>query len=609
MAFSRNALFLTAMATAALPITAAAQTAPAMPPSPPTREELQRPVAPSRPVDGASRITVRDDVERAPCPLADPRFADVRITITDAQFDGLQVVAPETLRPTWAEFVGQSVPVATVCEIRDRAATQLRRQGYLAAVQVPPQRIEENGVVRFDVLMAKLVRIQVRGNAGRAEQVIARQLAKLQDQPAFNTNDAERYLLLLQDIPGYDARLTLRPAGTRPGEVIGEVTVTYTPIEIEASVQNFGTREVGRFGGLIRARLNGLTGMADTTTLAYFNTAEWSEQHVLQASHSFRLGEEGLTLGGDVTYAWTRPEVGGGDPFRTRTLIATLRAAYPLERSQTRNLTLAGGLDLANQKVRFNETPISEDRIRVLFARLDFETIDRQSMSSIQGYSAAEPRWRLGGSVELRQGLSLFDASDACPRASAPVFTNCTGLLLSRPEGDPTAFVARAALYGEFRPSPGITLSLAPRAQYAPNPLLAFEEFSVGNYTVGRGYDPGTLTGDSGIGVQAEVRLGSLIPRRIDGWALQPFAFFDAARVWNQDSLSLYPIDPQSLYSAGGGLRARWGDHARIDAFAAAPLKGVAYFADPVFQSGQRRVKGDVRLLVSLTVRLFPWTR
>jgi hemolysin activation/secretion protein len=209
----------------------------------------------------------------------------------------------------------------------------------------------------------------------------------------------------------------------------------------------------------------------------------------------------------------------------------------------------------------------------------------------------------------LRHGVAALDASDPCPSAPAPVFALCPGLLLSRAEGDPTAFVARASAYGEFRPSPQLTFSVAPRAQYAPNPLLPFEEFSTGNYTVGRGYDPGALTGDSGIGVQAEVRVGSLVPRRVDGWAFQPFAFFDAARVWNEDKLSLYPRDPQSLYSAGGGLRARWGDPARLDAFLAAPLKSVAYFANPVTQTGLRRVKGDVRALVSLTVKLFPWTR
>jgi hemolysin activation/secretion protein len=501
------------------------------------------------------------------------------------------------------------VPIAAVCEIRDRAATILRRKGYLAAVQVPPQRIEENGTVRFDVLMARLVRVQVRGDAGRAEGVISRQLAKIEQQEVFNTYDAERYLLLVQDIPGYDARMTLRSAGTRPGEVIGEVSVTYTPVEVEAAIQNLGTSEVGRFGGLLRARLNGLTGLADTTTLAYYNTAEWEEQHVLQASHTFRLGDEGLTLGGDFTYAWTRPEVGAGDPFRIRTLIATLRASYPLRRSLSENLILGGGIDLSNHRIRFAGVPISEDKIRVLFARLDYDRIERSSMSSISGYSAAEPRWRLGGSIELRQGVSLLGASAPCPAAPAPVFANCPGLLLSRAEGDPTAFVARAAAYGEYRPTPKLALNLTTRAQYAPDPLLAFEEFSTGNYTVGRGYDPGSMTGDSGIGIHAELRVGSILPRKIDGMAFQPFVFFDAARVWNQDKRSLYPSDPQSLFSAGGGLRARWGNRARLDAFLAAPLKAVSYYADPVSQTGLARVKGDVRVLVSLTVNLFPWTR
>jgi hemolysin activation/secretion protein len=605
MAFSRSAFFLTAAAISALPGVAFAQAAP----SPPTREEIQRGQTTPALRESRPRLTVQDDIERAPCPLADPRFASISITVTGAEFDGLQVVAPEDLRSSWAEFAGQTVPVATVCEIRDRAATMLRRMGYLAAVEVPPQRIEQNGVIRFDVVMARLVDIKVHGDAGRAERIIARQLRKLQRQPVFNTHDAERYLLLVQDIPGYDAKLTLRPAGTRPGEVIGEVAVTYRPIEIEAAVQNLGSGEVGRFGGLLRARINGLTGLADTTTLAYYNTFDWSEQHVIQASHSFRAGDEGLTLGGDFTYAWTRPDVGAGDPFRTQTLIGTLRAAYPLKRSVATNLFLTGGLDLANQRVRFSGVPISQDKIRVAFARLDFDAIDPDSIGAANGYTPSEPRWHAGGSLEVRQGVSILGASHACPRAPAPVFAACPGLLLSRSEADPTAFVLRASAYGEFRPTPKITLSITPRAQYAPHPLLSFEEFSAGNYTVGRGYEPGTLTGDSGLGVQTELRLGSLVPRTIDGLAVQPFVFFDAARVWNQDRRSLYPRDPQSLYSAGGGLRAAWGDHARLDALLAAPLRGVEYFADPAAQTGLRRVKSDVRLLLSLTVKLLPWTR
>lgn len=596
MLLSRSACLLSVplLSTLALSVPALAQT----PPSPPTRDQIERGGVDRIDRDRRDRVTVEGDVERAPCPLADPRFAGVNVTLADVRFDGLSVVSPETLRPAWAEFTGRSVSVATLCEIRDRAATMLRRQGYLAAVQVPPQRIDDNGVARFDVLMAKLVRVQVRGHAGRAEAVIERQLRKLQDQPVFNTHEAERYLLLVQDIPGYDARLTLRPAGTRPGEVVGEVAVTYTPVEIDANIQNYGSRDVGRFGGMIRARFNGLTGMGDTSTLSYYTTADFQEQHVVQASHSFRAGSEGLTLGGDFTYAWTRPSLGPGADFRTRTLIATLRATYPVLRSQSANVYAGGGIDYADQDIRFGGVLLNRDKLRVLFARLDYDLIDPDSISSINGFSAREPRWRFGGSLEMRQGLSILGASKPC----GATFVNCLppNVGISRVEGDPTALVMRATAYGELRPSPGITLAVSPRVQWSHNPLLSFEEFSAGNYTIGRGYDPGTLTGDSGIGIQTELRVGSLVPRKIDGVAIEPFAFFDAAWAWNEDRLfAPYPRDPQRLFSAGAGLRAAWGDHARLDAVLAAPLRRTGLQAD----------KGDIRFLMSLTVKLLPWTR
>src|SRR3546814_1919176 len=68
------------------------------------------------------------------------------------------------------------------------------------------------------------------------------------------------------------------------------------------------------------------------------------------------------------------------------------------------------------------------------------------------------------------------------------------------------------------------------------DPLVAYEEFSGGNFTVGRGFDPGTVIGDSGVAVSTEARYGSFIPGNSKSFAVQPFVFFDAAWVWNKDS-------------------------------------------------------------------------
>ncbi|CAA9516667.1 MAG: Hemolysin activation/secretion protein associated with VreARI signalling system, partial [uncultured Sphingomonadaceae bacterium] len=247
-------------------------------------------------------------VERAPCALAGDAYRDITFTVNSVVFEELRGLPPEALRPAYQEYVGTTQPVAVICEIRDRAATILRNAGYVAAVEVPEQRIAD-GTVRFQVLMAKLVGVRVRGDAGRAERTIAAYLERLTDEEVFNRFTAERYLLLAGDLPGYDVRLALRSANANRGEVIGEVAVLRTPAEIDFNVQNFGSKDLGRWGGLLRGQFYGLTGLGDRTTIAFYSTADFQEQQTLQLGHDFRIGSEGLALSGQFTYAWAEPDL------------------------------------------------------------------------------------------------------------------------------------------------------------------------------------------------------------------------------------------------------------------------------------------------------------
>ena len=205
-----------------------------------------------------------------------------------AEFDGLQGLTRADLTPAFAEYVGRDVPISTVCEIRDRAATILRDAGYIAAVQVPEQRIA-SGVINFQVLMAHLTQVRVRGDASGAETVLAGYLRQLTKRPLFNRCEAERYLLLASDLPGYTVRLTLRPAEIAPGDVIGDVTVQRLPAYADFIVQNGGSHELGPWGGLIRAQVFGLTGLGDRTILSLFSTADFYEQQTIQLGHEMRL--------------------------------------------------------------------------------------------------------------------------------------------------------------------------------------------------------------------------------------------------------------------------------------------------------------------------------
>ena len=568
------------LAGAAQPLVA--QSAP--PRSAPTREEIERDQL--RPaVRPPTRLTVEGEIERAPCPLEAPAYKDIRFTLTDVVYSGLEGVTTAELVRVNADMIGKDLPIAAVCEIRDRAATLLRQRGYLAAVQVPPQEIE-NGIVRLDVLMARVVAVQVRGDAGRSERQLAGFLGALTRMPVFNEREAERYLLLARDLPGYDVRLTLRPAGTKLGEVIGEVTVLHTPIEVDANVQNYGAKDVGRWGGLVRAQFNGLTGLGDRTSIGFFATADFEEQKLLQLFHDFALGGEGLRIAGRLAYAWTRPS-GTALDLKSRTLLAGVEASFPFVRSQRTNIYGAAGFDYVDQDIDLLGQTTNRDHLRIAYLRLDVDTIDAGSLGRRPGFSAINPRWRLAASLEARQGLDIFGATDPC--------LTCF-IQPSRIPGTATGTLIRGSGIAELRPVPNIAFALIPRAQYSFDPLFSFEEFSAGNYTVGRGYDPGTLTGDSGVGVSAEVRIGTGFPRAGRDFALQPYAFFDSAWVWNKDDQIR---GSEKLRSVGGGVRLAFRDRFRLDASLAVPLK----------RAGLQNERGETRLLISFTTRLLPWTR
>ena len=480
---------------AAIPSSLGAQSTPQA--VPPTREEVTRPVAPLPAPQ--SRLEVEGGIERAPCALDGPEFRSIHFVLRGAEFDGLQGLTRAQLAATYAPFMGRDVPISTVCEIRDRAATILRDAGYIAAVQVPEQRITD-GIVRFQVLMAHLTQVRVRGEATGAETVLASYLNQLTKRPLFNRYEAERYLLLASDLPGYTVRLTLRPAGTAPGDVIGDVTVQRLPAYADFIVQNGGSKALGRWGGLLRGQVFGLTGLGDRTSLSLFSTSDFHEQQTIQVGHDMRLGPQGLSLAGTFTYAWARPAVPDAHVL-AKTLFGTVELAYPFVRRQSQTIRGSIGMDILNQDVWLDRVKLTSDRLRVGFLRLG---VDAVATNFRQGYTAAEPPWHFTSLIELRQGFHGLGATGDC----GPAGINCLGpgdIPPSRIEGRSDATVIRFTGYGEYRPIPRLTFALGARGQYAWKPLLSFEEFSAGNYTVGRGYDPGALLGDRGFGTQAEI--------------------------------------------------------------------------------------------------------
>ena len=541
----------------------------------PTPEQIERP----RP-DPARTSTVRIDssggIERQPCPLAD---SDLILNVASIRFvtPSGEPLAPEiahSLQGISAESGPR--PISVLCDLRDRANAALRADGWVASVQIPPQQITGEEV-RLVVVTAKIVELRIRGSAGPYQDLLRSRVEALRRMAPLNERDAERLLLLTGDMPGLDIAMSLSPAGTAPGEVIGELNVSFHRYALLFNTQNYNSRLVGRETAYVGAEVYGLTGRGDVTYLGVSSTYDLEEQIIVQGGHVMTLNNAGTTLGARATYAWSRPDLGALD-YRTETIVGGLDLVHPLARSVGVDAAAYAGFDYIDQETKVYSggaaLPLTEDRLRVLFAGVEGEWRE----PDFGGWS----HWSLRGNLELRKGLDILDASE-------PGFTG--GALQSRIDGDPTAWVLDWDVDGEVWPVAWLGLYGRTVGQWTDEALLNFEEFSLGNLSIGRGYDPGSNSADRAVGTSSEIRVNLPIGPEAP-FGAQVFGFYD--RVWIDN------LDPNStevdrvLESYGAGVRLTMPGTALLEVTYAHP-RDRALTIDP-------RPPSD-RVLISLSFR------
>ena len=511
--------------------------------------------------------------ESGPCPLAG---SNLRFTLTSVTFQGAEGLNLPGLADASRPDIGQDIDLAEVCRIRDRASEILFRRGVLARIEVPQQTIQ-NGRLQLRVIAAYVVSVQVRGDAGPAQEQVETYVDKLRGMRPFDIRKAQRYVLLASDLPGVRVSAALRRAAGDPGAVDLIVTVSRKPIDALANVQNSGSNSIGPATGVARVDLNGFTRFGERNSLITYATLGNDDQKVIQLLSEGRLGGEGLMLRGAASYAITRP---GGElaplGLLSRSLVVNAAFNYPVLRTRRLNLNLGGGLDVVDQLTDISQNQrLSADHLRVLFLHADAE---RQWRAG-----GGWPGVALGADLDVRRGLTGLGASAA------------EGAAVSRIGGRADGLVVRGDAHADLDLLQKLAARLSVSGQYADRPLLAYEQFAVGDLTIGRGYDPAALTGDQGVGGSFELRAGPFSgPTR---WTLPAgvnasvFTFYDVAAVSSREAGGVN----RTVHSAGGGVSLELTPRIHFDFTYAHPFDKPLEFSPSV---------PSPRVLLSLTVNL-----
>ncbi len=548
----------------------------------PSRAEVEI----GRPDDRASppRVTIdsRSAIQPGPCPL---RGSQVVLDLKSVRFetpDGQAV--PTEFLPLLAKVKPAMLgpqPIDIVCELRDAANAVLRAEGYIAGVQVPAQDVT-GGDLKFVVIAGRITDLTVRGDAGRYRDALRPRIDQLKSLFPLNQRDIERILLLAGDVPGLDVNLGLKNAGSAPGELSADLNVNATSTVLLANLQNPGSKQLGREIGTLRAEFYGVTGMADLSYISVSNSFDFDEQHVLQAGHDFELASSGLRLGLRANYAESQPDI-EGLTLKTRSVIAGIDLKYPFIRRVTQSVSGGIGFEYVNQRTKTFSAgvgaPFSRDRISVAYARIDGSFQDPRA----DGGS----NWSIDTGIELRKGLGIF--------GNTPVRTIVDGFSPSRLDGDSEATVVRGTFEGVLRIIKDFTVTATVLGQWSNKALLNIEEFSIGNLTYGRGYDPGANGADRTIAFRIEPRVRIYDTPNVK---VELATFYDNVRIWNRDRGTIET--GRTLDSIGGSVRVVANNRFIFDVTFAKPRK-------LALASDER--KPPERLMFSLTTKLLPWRR
>lgn len=447
---------------------------------------------------GAPAGVVQDTLKRPPPPPVstappevktpatppEPRAAEPgarTVVVTRFEFVGNAQVDGDALQAAVAAFVGVPLTIEQLFDVADAATAVYRERGFgLATVQVPAQRID-GGTVRLEVVEGTIATVGFEGNSGYSAETLGRFTPEVGAGRVYRSDEVERAVLRLNDLPGLDARVVVQP-GADFGSSDLIFKVAEDPAEYVLTVDDHGRDTIGRARLLFDASWHNLTGGGDELRLGLVH-AEAGLLDYANLTYGMPIGIAGDRLAFTVNYA----DYAVDDPAFIALGVtgdntnARVDWTHPLARSRYENLVLLGALAYAGTQTELAAVSTSASTTLVwlelgafwnhVFADLSSLTLSGTFAGNFRGQEP-DPLDPDGIDSAAMKAKALFDATYA------------------------------------WQFSPGWALVSRLDGAYSPEPLPDIQKFSVGGPYQVRGYESSELRGDYGYHLALELQRG-----------------------------------------------------------------------------------------------------
>jgi hemolysin activation/secretion protein len=480
----------------------------------------------------------------------------ITLVLTEIDLVGNVTLTTEQLQDAWTKHIGQEISVATLYTIANEVTQKYAEQGYaLSFAFLPEQEIDSSGIVTIRVVEGYIEQAVFVGDMGSEDKPVTERIQEMtrnivKSKP-LKSQDLERYLLLMNDFPGYKVETTFSASRTTQDASNLIVKVTRKRFEATLSADNQLSGSLGtyRLGG--SASIHGLLTDADTLTLSK-NCGMWCNVYNNNSlAYSTYIGTEGWRAGMRYDRTLIKPMSGllSVIDFTGDNENIAFDVSYPIIRGRQENLNVGSSFSMSDNQTETFFGTLTRDKLRVLnvYGSYDYAD-DKGAVNLIR--------------AEIAQGLDIMSATDDDDplRSKALGSATFTNLTVSGTRDQPLGFISPAlAPYSVF---------LSARGQVAAgDALLSSAQCFYGGSEFGRGYDSGAVGGDHCLMASAEIRRGFFYKQLYT----QAYAFMDAGAVWLKGD----PGGDTSLgaQSYGIGTRLLLGRSAQADLQLAFPVR------------------------------------
>ena len=460
-----------------------------------------------------------------------------KIEVKDFKFDGqTNGFTDEQLTAVIQDLIGKSLSFDDIQKAAKRIQNFYRDEGYfLAQVYIPEQEVK-NGVIIIYISEGKLDSKQpfeIKKNNLRLKEGVSESYFIEGMKGKFTQKGLERAILNFNEVPGIDAKVTLKPGKDAYSTSIVIDASEGPAVTGSIFLDNYGNRYTGQNRATGTVFINNPTKIGDQITFNMI-TAPTGNFSLNQLGYNFPIGRDGMR--GTLSFNQLKYKIGKdlktspqskGDAFTYKANVK-----YPLLRSAERALLILAGYNL---KDMYNETTgveTSDKIIESFDSSILFQNIDNIFLG---GYMQALLKQSFG-ELDLSGASTDLSSDQGSSGAKTDGSFNKTYIQFLRIQ----RIVER------------LDLQILGSMQFASQNLDSSEKFTLGGIGGIRAFPSGEASGDEGrkVGIDLRYKPNSSYINLFDN--MQYGLFYDYGNIKQYKDLLNISMTTPNKYSLKG---------------------------------------------------------